>query len=344
MKKTLVALAVTAFAASASAATLYDNDGTNVKFGGSVRLLVEKQSNKVDKMPATGHSTLKNAGSRFNVTVKHNIADDFYALGHYETRFKSSASNQADWGNISTAYGYIGLGGQGHLVTIGKQDVFGDNIGQAGYDKTYGVGSANINNGFDVLTTSSDSAVNYQYTVGGLTVGGNYNFANESDRNAEGAYKAGYGVGATFTQALAEGQSVTFALGYTHDDLVNKTAKKNTDKDGVYGGFKYRVHQLEVAIDGGRGVEKTGDEKTTLDFARVGGRYDVSPSLGVYGNYSYGVVKQAANKKNTASQYMLGTDYKLHKQVITYVEGRIQKQKETKATNKVIGVGMRVYW
>jgi predicted porin len=343
MKKTLVALAVTAFAASASAATLYDNDGTNVTFGGSLRLIVEKESNKVDKAPSTGHSTLKNAGSRFNVTVKHNLADDFYALGHYETRFHGSPSNQANWGNIFTNKGYIGLGGQGHLVTFGKQDVFGDDIGQAGYDKTYDVGSSNIKKGFGVLTTSSDSAVNYKYTVGGLTVGGNYNFANASDRNAEGAYKAGYGVGAIFTQALAEGQSVTFALGYTHDDLVNKTTDKNTNKDGVYGGFKYRVHQLEVAVDGGRGVEKTGDAKKTLNFVRAGGRYDVSPVVGVYGNYSYGTVKQA-NKKNTAHQYMLGTDYKLHKQVITYVEGRIQKQKESKETNKVIGVGMRVFW
>ena len=33
------------------------------------------------------NSALRNAGSRFGITVKHNLDNDFYALGRLEFRF-----------------------------------------------------------------------------------------------------------------------------------------------------------------------------------------------------------------------------------------------------------------
>lgn len=48
MKKTLAALIVTAFAASAAnAAVVYDNEGTKVELNGSLRLIMEKADKKV---------------------------------------------------------------------------------------------------------------------------------------------------------------------------------------------------------------------------------------------------------------------------------------------------------
>ncbi|MCK3656798.1 hypothetical protein A4G19_14045 [Pasteurellaceae bacterium Macca] len=89
MKKTLVALAVTAFAASsASALTVYEQDGTKVDFDGSVRLLLEKQGKKEnDATKQRAHSNLHNDGTRFGVKVKHDIAEDLYAFGRLEFRF-----------------------------------------------------------------------------------------------------------------------------------------------------------------------------------------------------------------------------------------------------------------
>ena len=47
MKKTLAALIVTAFAASAAnAAVVYDNEGTKVELNGSLRLIMEKRIKK----------------------------------------------------------------------------------------------------------------------------------------------------------------------------------------------------------------------------------------------------------------------------------------------------------
>ena len=46
MKKTLVALSVAAFAASANAVTVLDAEGTKVDFEGSLRVIMEKAVKK----------------------------------------------------------------------------------------------------------------------------------------------------------------------------------------------------------------------------------------------------------------------------------------------------------
>ena len=58
MKKTLAALIVSAFAASAAnAAVVYDNEGTKVELNGSLRLIMEKADKK--KYDRAGKSTKK---------------------------------------------------------------------------------------------------------------------------------------------------------------------------------------------------------------------------------------------------------------------------------------------
>lgn len=358
MKKTLVALAVAAFAASASAVTVYENEGTKVDFDGQLRLLLEEQATKEKGQSSTrGHTNLKNNSSRFGISIKHNINENLYGFGRYETRLGSNSENAAGWGDVTTDEAYVGLGGYGHEISFGKQAVIGDSIGQADFDKVYGVGtggikySANNTNkkGFDILTASSDSAINYTYTgIEGLTLGANYNVANERDNKGEvkvDSTKSGFGLGAKYTAKIAESQSVTVAAGYTHDDYKSGAVNKK-DKDGVYFGLKYVNAPFTVAVDGGHGVVKTDNVKEKIDFVRTGARFDVTPKSGVYGNYSYGTYKNKAYKA-TAHQFMLGADYKLHKQVVTFVEGRLIKNKDSnnkKVTDQALGVGLRVLW
>nr|ADC30077.1 outer membrane protein P2 precursor [Glaesserella parasuis] len=388
MKKTLVALAVAAFAASASAVTVYENEGTKVDFDGQLRLLLEKQVK--GQSSTDGHTNLKNNSSRFGISIKHNINENLYGFGRYETRLGSGSKYAAKWGDVTTDEAYVGLGGYGHEISFGKQAVIGDSIGQAGFDKVYGVGTGGIKytykvnesitvdnkrgtfkysapqEGFDILTQSSDSAINYTYTgIEGLTLGANYNVANEREVDS---IKSGFGLGAKYTAKIAESQSVTVAAGYTHDDYKSGSVKlkgkfveaggKSTDhtytekpfnkkdKDGVYFGLKYVNAPFTVAVDGGHGVVKTDDVKEKINFVRTGARFDVTPKSGVYGNYSYGTYKVEAFKA-TAHQFMLGADYKLHKQVVTFVEGRLIKNKDSdnnKVTDKALGVGLRVLW
>ena len=67
MKKTLAALIVSAFAASAAnAAVVYDNEGTKVELNGSLRLILEKADAKTydaaGNSKKTANSALRNAG------------------------------------------------------------------------------------------------------------------------------------------------------------------------------------------------------------------------------------------------------------------------------------------
>ena len=75
MKKTLAALIVSAFAASAAnAAVVYDNEGTKVELNGSLRLIMEKADKKeydrAGKSTKKTNSALRNAGSRFGIHCK----------------------------------------------------------------------------------------------------------------------------------------------------------------------------------------------------------------------------------------------------------------------------------
>ena len=79
MKKTLAALIVTAFAASAAnAAVVYDNEGTKVELNGSLRLILEKADAK--KYDAVGNSTKTANSATSNFIEIAKILIDFLPL------------------------------------------------------------------------------------------------------------------------------------------------------------------------------------------------------------------------------------------------------------------------
>ena len=67
MKKTLAALIVGAFAASAAnAVVVYNNEGTKVELGGRLSIIAEQSSATEDDQKQQ-HGTLRNQGSRFHI-------------------------------------------------------------------------------------------------------------------------------------------------------------------------------------------------------------------------------------------------------------------------------------
>ena len=71
----------------------------------------------------------------------------------------------------------------------------------------------------------------------------------------------------------------------------------------------------------------------------------------VYGNYLYERVKGESDKEKTHG-FLLGADYKLHKQVVLFLEGKYVTTKKLyvansydgKVKDRAIGVGMRVFF
>ena len=95
---------------------------------------------------------------------------------------------------------------------------------------------------------------------------------------------------------------------------------------------------------------KDDDAKTNKFYVSPGFAYQATPMSQVYGNYLYERVKGEADKEKTHG-FLLGADYKLHKQVVVFVEGKYVTTKsyvndsyDGKTKDRAIGVGMRVFF
>ena len=347
MKKTLAALIVSAFAASAAnAAVVYDNEGTKVELGGSLRLIMEKADKKeydrANHSTKKANSALRNAGSRFGVKVKHNLDNDFYALGNLELRFDDTTSRDK-FGGAYAKRAYVGLGSQSvGEIKFGRQLTIADDLSQAN-DYEYGF----IPKG-DYIPTSGTGVVRYDYKgIEGLQLSANYNFGQKNDEKGKAldpAIKNAFALGALYTAGDLDAR---FAYGHTNLE-TNATYKHRVD--GFLASLGYKFGDFKLTGDFGYAHVKFDDAKTNKFYVSPGFAYQVTPASQVYGNYLYERVKGEADKDKTHG-FLLGADYKLHKQVVLFVEGKYVTTKEYvndsydgKTKDRAIGVGMRVFF
>ena len=352
MKKTLAALIVSAFAASAAnAAVVYDNEGTKVELNGSLRVIMEKADKK--EYDAANHSTkksnsaLRNAGSRFGITVKHNLDNDFYALGRVEFRFDDTTSRDK-FGGVYAKRAYVGLGSKaiGELK-FGRQLTIADDLTQAN-DYDYGFIPKE-----EYIPTAGTGVVRYDYKgIEGLQLSANYNFGqknNEKGKALDPAIKNAFGFGALYTAGDLDAR---FAYGHTSFET---DASYKHRLDGFLASLGYKFGDFTLTGDFGYAHEKENDAKTNKFYVSPGFAYQVTPASQVYGNYLYERVKGETTKDKTHG-FLLGADYKLHKQVVVFLEGKYVTTKnyaenanggyayDGKTKDRAIGVGMRVYF
>ena len=347
MKKTLAALIVSAFAASAAnAAVVYDNEGTKVELGGSLRLIMEKADKKeydrANHSTKKANSALRNAGSRFGVKVKHNLDNDFYALGNLELRFDDTTSRDK-FGGAYAKRAYVGLGSKATGdITFGRQLTIADDLSQAN-DYEYGF----IPKG-DYIPTSGTGVVRYDYKgIEGLQLSANYNFGQKNDEKGKAldpAIKNAFGFGALYTAGDLDAR---FAYGHTSFET---DASYKHRLDGFLASLGYKFGDFTLTGDFAYGHEKFDDEKTNKFYVAPGFAYQVLPASKVYGNYLYERVK-GENTKDKTHGFLLGADYQLHKQVVVFLEGKYVTKKEYvadtyngKTKDRAIGVGMRVFF
>ena len=347
MKKTLAALIVTAFAASAAnAAVVYDNEGTKVELNGSLRLIMEKADKKVynaaNQSTKKANSALRNAGSRFGITVKHNLDNDFYALGRLEFRFDDTDSRD-QFGRLYAKRAYVGLGSKATGdITFGRQLTIADDLSQA-VDYEYGFIPKS-----EYIPTAGTGVVRYDYKgIEGLQLSANYNFGQTNDEKGnplKPGIKNAYAVGALYTVGDLDAR---LAYGHTNFETGASYAHR---LDGVLASLGYKFGDFTLTGDFGYGHEKLDDAKVNKFYVSPGFAYQVVPASKVYGNYLYERVKGEADKDKTHG-FLLGADYKLHKQVVLFVEGKYVTTKEYvndsydgKTKDRAIGVGMRVFF
>ena len=352
MKKTLAALIVSAFAASAAnAAVVYDNEGTKVELNGSLRLIMEKADKKeydrAGKSTKKTNSALRNAGSRFGITVKHNLDNDFYALGRLEFRFDDTDSRDK-FGRLYAKRAYVGLGSKATGdITFGRQLTIADDLSQA-VDYEYGLIPKE-----EYIPTAGTGVVRYDYKgIEGLQLSANYNFGqknNEKGKALDPAIKNAFGFGALYTAGDLDAR---FAYGHTSFET---DASYKHRLDGFLASLGYKFGDFTLTGDFGYAHEKENDAKTNKFYVSPGFAYQVTPASKVYGNYLYERVKGETTKDKTHG-FLLGADYKLHKQVVVFVEGKYVTAKKYaenanggyayngKTKDRAIGVGMRVFF
>ena len=347
MKKTLAALIVSAFAASAAnAAVVYDNEGTKVELNGSLRLIMEKADKKVynaaNQSTKKANSALRNAGSRFGITVKHNLDNDFYALGRLEFRFDDTTSRDK-FGRLYAKRAYVGLGSKATGdITFGRQLTIADDLSQA-VDYEYGFIPKS-----EYIPTAGTGVVRYDYKgIEGLQLSANYNFGQTNDEKGnplKPGIKNAYAVGALYTVGDLDAR---LAYGHTNFETGASYAHR---LDGVLASLGYKFGDFTLTGDFGYGHEKLDDAKVNKFYVSPGFAYQVVPASKVYGNYLYERAKGESDKVKTHG-FLLGADYKLHKQVVLFVEGKYVTTKEYvndsydgKVKDRAIGVGMRVFF
>ena len=352
MKKTLAALIVSAFAASAAnAAVVYDNEGTKVELNGSLRLIMEKADKKeydrAGKSTKKANSALRNAGSRFGITVKHNLDNDFYALGRLEFRFDDTTSRDK-FGRLYAKRAYVGLGSKATGdITFGRQVTIADDLVQAN-DYEYGFIPKE-----EYIPTAGTGVVRYDYKgIEGLKLSANYNFGqknNEKNQPLDQRIKNAYAVGALYTAGDLDAR---FAYGHTSFET---DASYKHRLDGFLASLGYKFGDFTLTGDFGYAHEKENDAKNNKFYVSPGFAYQVTPASQVYGNYLYERVKGETTKDKTHG-FLLGADYKLHKQVVVFLEGKYVTTKnyaenanggyayDGKTKDRAIGVGMRVYF
>lgn len=370
MKKTLAALIVGAFAASAAnAVVIYNNEGTKVELGGRLSIIAEQSSNTEDDQK-NQHGGLRNQGSRFHIKATHNLGDGFYAQGYLETRFVSDYTKEKSdhFGDIATKYAYVTLGNNTFgEVKLGRAKTIADEITTA-EDKEYG-----LLNSKKYIPTSGNT-VGYTFNgIDGLVLGANYLLAQERDvqtvasvnlKSGEvtvGEISNGIQVGAKYD---ANNIIVGIAYGRTnYKDSDNKSRQnkytyqgKKEEVNGALASLGYRFSDLGLLVSLDSGYAKTKNYKAKHAksyFVSPGFQYELMEDTNLYGNFKYERNSEDQGKKEREQAVLFGIDHKLHKQVLTYIEGAYARTrtttvgKDTKVKTekeKSVGVGLRVYF
>lgn len=353
MKKTLVALAVAAVAAtSANAAVVYNQDGTKVEVGGQFRVLLTKNSGE--------RADLKNPGSRVEIKATQELGSGFSALAATQLRFSArdaAGDAKQDFNDIEAYNVYAGFAqDQIGTLTFGKQNTNQDDLGISDY--TYDLGDVKMTHNHDKKAAKFRSV-----EWNGFSFGADYFFGDakkDSDTEQNGK---GWGAALFYTAEIANDTTLTVNGGYTKVKQFDRTDLTNEGdyNESAYvvgaelatGPFALAVDWSEKHSTNGTNALDFGTDEVSIDAHKiraleVGAKYNYLDNAKVYGEYQYWkATPNSGDDKVTMNGFILGTDYWFTKQVVTYLEAgtfKYKNQDDKSDRDNKIGVGFRVYF
>ena len=354
MKKTVIALAIAAFAATgaANAATVYNQDGTKVELGGSARIFL-------GKLGKDQRGDLVDDGSRIKINATHTLDNGLSAFVGYETRFKGEqkekqSGSNTSFGNITTNKLFVGFGFENvGKLSFGRQATTADDV--LGDGLYYRSGNNNI------LTTSADKSIKFRSAdFEGFSFGADYLFGN-ADKAATVAtgkiYKNGTGVAAFYNYDFEKNHNIEFAAGYTFDHYLNSNSSATLQKNHNWLlSSHYRLDAFRFAVAYGQHTKKeTGAAHDTKGkYIFLESKYDLADVAGIpstlglqWERYSKKDYKGQDQGKGITNQYIAMADYKLSKNVVPYVQYTRATEKNNdgqRTSENIYGAGLRVHF
>ncbi|MFA9500132.1 porin [Mannheimia sp. E30BD] len=371
MKKTLLALAVAAMAASgANTSVIYEKDGTKIDVDGHLALEVMKAKDK--------RTDVVDRGSRVRFRAFQEIANGYEALAVAELRF-SSKEKLGDDIRAHRLFGGVQHKDIGSL-TFGKQLVLGDHIPKANY--TWEMGG-------NVFLDSHGKALHFMSAkFNGVRVAADY-YVGHSDKTKVdegqgfqldlfydgqlGDAKVRFGSGYGELTAAKAGASTSVCNGYAKltdkdgNELnpVQTVCIKETVTVGKEEEFKRKFAGVGFDINYGNfttGIDwayakspKSQAANTFQTFGSkkfekinrfdVGLKYAVTPQNNIYGGVLFGTGQNDGEAKAKNLGWKAGVDHRFNKFVAIYLEGGKARTKQAGKTiedNSTIRLGTRI--
>ncbi|MBO1107005.1 porin [Plesiomonas shigelloides] len=369
MKKTILALAVPALLAAGvtNAATVYNNDGTTIDLKGSIRLLAEDGARR--------DANLGDDGSRIGLGIKHDLGNGLSGLGYIEMGYDTQKQESTSDTPIKNRQAYAGLSLDGvGTLTAGRITAPFDDVALSDYTYTYGGvmdfgkmqdssdrGPFGTKNTFLARVSNSVKVETAEFNgfkaAGSYTMqtGDNYNDVDNAYTLAA-FYTSDFGL--TFNAGYGHGKSnggvQTIAPTYNLDGSVKESGEKishNSVDADIWGiGAQYEIADFAIALDYGQARldwNTVGEAKSKANLLGVGVKYQIIEQTKVYAGF-YGKDYSDFRDLDRSNRYVIGTDYKFSKNVVTFLEYAHDDIKYTapkaKQNDDIIGLGFRVYF
>ncbi|WP_075878628.1 porin [Vreelandella massiliensis] len=347
MKKTLLATAIAgaAFASGAQAATVYNQDGTQVDLYGNIQMVYGSITG------SDGESTeqLGDNGTTLGIAAQHQISSDLVAYLKLEMDdFAADEMKNYDDAGDSGDQAYAGLKGNFGDVRVGSYDSIYDDLIHDSIDGAWVFGPSETSDSgeTDQIRYASPSFNGFQFMIA-TNLKGDGEEVGRLDEEPIFDDETGEVIGFTenFTPGDPDGSDqASFVLGtkYTMGPLTLAAAfdDQGTDASGqegeLYGVSAAYALTPEFTLSGKVDIHNSDDGDTDQNL------------YGVKGNYAYGmgnvytavqnVDVDTAAGDDSYTEILMGIDYSLSSSVTFFVEG-LMKDRENDAGD-FVGTGL----
>ncbi|WP_110643801.1 porin [Salinicola sp. CPA57] len=345
MKKTLLATAIAGAlgaSAAAQAATVYNQDGTQLDIYGNIQIAYKNVKNERGNF----EDEVFDNGSTIGFSGQHIINPGL--TGYFKAEFEHQADEEKSNGGINDGdQAYLGLKGNFGDARLGSwdplmDDWIADPISNNEYfDVSDSSGAAldPFNGDESIYGTDDREGDKFQYMSpvwAGLqfAVGSQYkgdaeeeNIRNDSNASFYTGLK--YAVGA-------------FSIAGVYDDLDNydgQYANGETYESGDQYGItaQYTIDALRLAAKAERFDSEQGD--ADADFYALGARYGYGFG-DVYGAYQYIKTDDGSeylNGDDTANEIVGGVTYNISPAMYTFIEGALRDRNEDEGDGVAVG-------